>query len=262
MGEIARLRGSSAALDIDPVDAGGGGVPPEPRVWTTHHQEGAMCGRISLSVPKQEVIEAFEVDELPLDYHPRFNIAPGQPVLGITAAEDGTRRAGYFRWGLVPFWAKDPSIGNRMINARAETVTEKPAYRNAFTRHRCLVPVDGFYEWQRRGAGKVPLRFRMASGEPFALAGLWEEWGKPGVAPLRSCTVLTTACNEFVRPVHDRMPVILTREEQRRWLSPGSTTDELRALLEPYRGGDLEAYEVSTLVNSPSNDVAECLLPV
>jgi putative SOS response-associated peptidase YedK len=220
-----------------------------------------MCGRISLSTPRSEVVQAFELVELPLDYRPRYNIAPSQPVLAITAAADGARHAALFRWGLVPFWAKDPSIGNRMINARAETVATKPAYRNAFTRRRCLIPVDGFYEWQRRDGGKVPMRFRLASQQPFALAGLWEEWGRPGTLPLRSCTILTTGCNAFMRPIHDRMPVILARDEQARWLSPASTAAELQELFDPYRGDDLEAYEVSTLVNSPAHDVAECHLP-
>jgi putative SOS response-associated peptidase YedK len=219
-----------------------------------------MCGRISLSTPRAEVVEAFDLVELPLDVHPRYNIAPSQPVLAVVRGDDGARRGAYFRWGLVPFWAKDPAIGNRMINARAETVAEKPAFRNAFTRRRCLIPVDGFYEWQRVGAAKVPMRFRRTDGGVFALAGLWEEWGK-GSAPLRSCTVLTTGCNAFMRPIHDRMPVILSAGEQARWLDPEAEPESLQELLQPYRDDDLEAYEVSTLVNSPSNDVPECHLP-
>jgi putative SOS response-associated peptidase YedK len=221
-----------------------------------------MCGRISLSTPPDELAEEFELTQLPLDFRPRYNIAPSQKILAIVAEPGAGRRASFFRWGLVPFWAKDPSIGNRMINARAETVAEKPAYRNAFARRRCLVPVDGFYEWRKQGSGKVPMHIRLASDRPFALAGMWEEWKPKGGVPLRSCTILTTSCNPFMAPIHDRMPVILPRDARARWLDPASSPADLRDLLVPYSETDLHAYEVSTLVNSPANDVAECLEPV
>lgn len=221
-----------------------------------------MCGRISLSVPREVIEEEFELAELPPDYRPRYNIAPTQPVLAIVADQEGGREAGYFRWGLVPFWAKDPSIGNRMINARAETVAEKPAFRNALARRRCLIPVDGFYEWQKREGGKAPMRIRLASGRPFALAGLWEEWRPKQGAPLRSCTILTTGASPFMGPIHDRMPVLLSREARAAWLDPERAAEEVQALLAAYPGSDLEAYEVSTLVNSPGNDIPECLDPV
>jgi putative SOS response-associated peptidase YedK len=220
-----------------------------------------MCGRISLSSTPTALAEEFGIQELPLDYEPRYNIAPSQPILAIVADARGEPRAGFFRWGLVPFWAKDPSIGNRMINARAETVAEKPAFRNALARRRCLVPVDGFYEWQKRETGKVPMRIRLASHRPFALAGLWEEWQPKDGPGLHSCTILTTGGSEFMRPIHDRMPVILPREARWRWLDPRTPAADLHALLAPYAADDLEAYEVSTLVNNPANDVAECLQP-
>jgi len=221
-----------------------------------------MCGRITLSSPASEIIEEFSLSAVPAEFRPRFNIAPSQPVLGIVAGEGGSPEAGYFRWGLVPFWAKDISIGNRMINARAETVAAKPAFRNALTRRRCLIPVDGFYEWKRLETGKVPIRIRMHSGRPFALAGLWEEWRPKHGAPLRSCTILTTGCSEFMRPIHDRMPVILPRATRSRWLDPATDPGDLQDMLVSYDADDLEAYEVSTLVNSPAHDVAECLDPV
>jgi putative SOS response-associated peptidase YedK len=221
-----------------------------------------MCGRISLSTPPAELEEEFELPELPLDYRPRYNIAPSQPVLAVVANARGERQADFFRWGLVPFWAKDPSIGNRMINARAETVAEKPAYRNALARQRCLIPVDGFYEWRKVGSGKVPMWIHLQSRRPFSLAGLWEEWRpKKDGAPLRTCTILTTGPSDFMQPIHDRMPVIVPREARDRWLDPGTAAADLHAVLAPYAGPDLEAHEVSTLVNNPANDYAECLAP-
>jgi putative SOS response-associated peptidase YedK len=231
--------------------------------FVTLRRGDTMCGRISLSVPAEEIEREFDVPTLPLDFRPRYNIAPSQPVLAVVADGSGGRRAEFFRWGLVPFWAKDPSIGNRMINARAETVAEKPAFRNALKRQRCLVPVNGFYEWQKQDAGKVPLWIHLTSGSPFALAGLWEEW-RPSTeaAPLRSCTILTTAATEFMRPIHDRMPVIVPRGARDAWLDPGTDAADLLPLLAPYTGSDLDAYPVSTMVNSPANDLPECLVPV
>jgi putative SOS response-associated peptidase YedK len=220
-----------------------------------------MCGRISLSTSPEELAEELELPGLPQDFVPRYNIAPSQKILAIVADPAAGRQAAFYRWGLVPFWAKDPSIGNRMINARAETVAEKPAFRNAFTRQRCLVPVSGFYEWKKEGSGKVPMHIRLASRKPFALAGLWEEWKPKSGAPIRSCTILTTTGNEFMAPIHDRMPVILSRDAQARWLDPTHPPADLRDLLAPSADAELEAWEVSTLVNSPANDVAECLEP-
>lgn len=215
-----------------------------------------MCGRFSLKAHPDDLEKILGLP-IPPGVRPRFNIAPTQEVLAITCEEEDWQPR-LLRWGLVPFWADDPAIGNRMINARAETVAEKPAYRSAFVRRRCVVLADGFYEWQKRPGGKQPMRIRLRSDEPFALAGLWERWDKRG-RRLETCTLLTTVANRLVEPIHDRMPVILARSEWERWLSPGTRAAELGPLLRPYEADDLEAYEVSTLVNSPVHDIPECL---
>ncbi|HEV2131246.1 MAG TPA: SOS response-associated peptidase, partial [Longimicrobiaceae bacterium] len=167
---------------------------------------------------------------------------------------EGAPRTVRLRWGLIPAWAKDPAIGNRMINARAETLAEKPAYRQAFAKRRCLVLADGFYEWQRVGGRKVPMRIRLASGRPFAIAGIAERWQPAGGEPVESCAIVTTAASTFMQPIHDRMPVILGRGERSRWLEPSTDTAELLELLQAASQSELDAYPVSLLVNSPAND--------
>ncbi len=164
------------------------------------------------------------------------------------------------KWGLIPFWAKDPSIGNRMINARAESIAEKPAFRNAFQRRRCLVIADGFYEWRKEGKHKVPMRIILKTGQPFGFAGLWETWMSSEGAAIESCTIVTTTPNALMEPIHNRMPVILPREAETVWLDPGNADSAvLRELLVPYAAEGMEAYEVSALVNTPRNDVPEVL---
>ncbi len=166
------------------------------------------------------------------------------------------------RWGLVPFWAKDLAIGNRMINARGETVAGKPAFRAAFRKRRCLVPADGFFEWQKTADGKQPWYIRDAGGEPMALAGLWELWDPPdGGEPLASCTIITTGANEFMRPLHDRMPVILDAPAREAWLAPDATPEQLEPLLVPAPDGILEAWPVSRRVNSPFNEDSSLVEP-
>jgi len=221
-----------------------------------------MCGRITLTVPPEDIQAEFDIPVLPEGYRARFNIAPTQQVLTVLSEVEHGRHAETMRWGLIPFWAKDVTIGNRMINARAETVAEKPAFRTAFAKRRCLIPVDGFYEWRKDPGGKVPMRIRRLDGRAFALGGIWEEWRPRDAAPLRSCAILTTAANPFMGPIHDRMPLIVARSDRERWLDGAVGASEAADLLEPYRGADLEAYEISTLVNSPANDVPECLDPV
>ena len=218
-----------------------------------------MCGRFAQKSSATKITKKFRVEEVP-PLVERYNVAPTQIVLAVREASDG-REATFLKWGLVPRWAKDPSIGNRLINARAETVTEKPSFREAFTRRRCLVPMEGFYEWARRGDRKRPFYFHMRDGEPFAIAGLWERWEGEG-GPLESCTLLTTEANELLAGYHDRMPVILRSEDYDLWLDAGvRSAARLLPLLRPYPREEMTTYAVSLMVNSPSNDNPQCVEP-
>lgn len=219
-----------------------------------------MCGRYTLKTPVDTLQREFElVGELP-ELTGRFNIAPTQEVPVVIEA--GGRHLELVRWGLVPFWADDLKIGSRMINARAETVPAKPAFRKAYERRRCLVLADGFYEWKKGPKGKIPMYIHRRSGAPFAFAGLWEEWKKGAGAPVRSCTIVTTQANELLAPIHDRMPVILAPENYAAWLDPATKAGpELEKLLAPPPVGDFEAYPVSPLVNAAGNDRPECIEP-
>ncbi|MCU0522573.1 MAG: SOS response-associated peptidase [Anaerolineae bacterium] len=213
-----------------------------------------MCGRFTLWLQFGDLAKAFPDFEFSEELDPRYNIAPTQRVAAVP--NDGTHRVGLFHWGLVPFWAKDSSIGSRLINARSETAAEKPAFRAAYRRRRCLILADGFYEWQAgpNSRTKTPMYIRLASGEPFAFAGLWEVW-RPDDTPLVSCTILTTEPNSLMAPIHNRMPVILPRTAYDRWLDPAEVrSGALRDLLVPYAAEEMTAYPVSRLVNSPSND--------
>ncbi len=203
----------------------------------------------------------FEFDGDWVKFESRFNVAPIQEVLTVVGGE--TRRGGLMRWRLIPHWAKDPKIGTRMINARAETVAEKPAFRDALRCRRCLVLADGFYEWQRIGPSKRPMRIVMRSREPFAFAGLWAVWRGPDGNRIPSCTIITTAASDLLRPIHDRMSAILPREMEAFWLD-GSVEDPgaLSSVLNSYPGDGMEAYEVSTLVNSAANDDPEVIARV
>ena len=212
-----------------------------------------MCGRYSLTADLGELAGRFEFDGDWEAFERRYNIAPTQEVLTVVGGEE--RRGGYMRWGLIPHWAKDPKIGSRMINARTETVAEKPSFRNALRRRRCLVLADGFYEWRRDGKMKTPMRIAMRSGEPFAFAGLWETWRDPDGTVIPSCTIITTTPNDLLSPIHNRMPVILTKEVEDFWLDD-SVDDPvaLTSVLTPYPDDVMESYEVSSLVNSVAND--------
>ena len=222
--------------------------------------ESSMCGRFTLYHRIDDIAERFGVEVVAEDRAPSYNIAPTQQVLAVSG--DGERTLGAYRWGLVPFWAKDPTIGNRMINARAETVAEKPAYKHAFRRRRCLVPADGFYEWKNEGGRRTPMHIRFRDARLFAFAGLWEEWASPDGEPLRTCTLITVDPNPLVAPIHDRMPAILRPDEEEVWLDPGSTSPaELLALLRPHPEEEMEAYAVSRAVNSPSHDDPGCIEP-
>jgi putative SOS response-associated peptidase YedK len=220
-----------------------------------------MCGRFSLWLELTDLVKAFPDFTFPEEMQSRYNIAPTQPVAVVT--DNKTKNVEFFRWGLIPSWAKDPSIGSRMINARSETITEKPSFRAAFRRRRCLILADGFYEWKKIPGQprKVPMYLKMADDQPFAFAGLWEFW-QPDSTPVLSCTILTTKPNTLVAPIHNRMPVILPRESYDFWLSADET--EKRALLAcliPYPAEEMLAYPVSPFVNNPANDSPECIVP-
>ena len=221
-----------------------------------------MCGRYSLVASIAELEGRFGFDGSDVAYSPSYNVAPTQGVLTVVA-ESEARRGVRMRWGLIPSWAREASIGSRMINARAETVAEKPSFRDALRRRRCLVVADGFYEWRRIGAGKRPMRITMATGKPFAFAGLWDTWRDPQDQIVISCTIITTGANDLLRPIHHRMPVILQREGEELWLDHDvREPDVLREVFIPYSPDAMEAYEVSTLINSPANDRPELCIPV
>jgi len=217
-----------------------------------------MCGRYTLRTPVETLAEEFGISDPLPEIPTRYNIAPTQEVAAVLE-EDEERKLEMLRWGLIPSWADDPAVGNRMINARSETAAEKPSFRTAFRKRRCLILADGFYEWQKTNGGKQPYYIRMKNGSPFAFAGLWESWDKYG-GEIRSCTILTTDANEMVREVHHRMPVILPPETYDLWLDPDMRETELLLdLLRPYPDDGMEAYPVSRFVNSPSNDDERCI---
>jgi len=221
-----------------------------------------MCGRFSLTTDILKLQQQFNFefnDEITIN--PRFNIAPSQQVL--TIGSDGGKRIGTtMKWGLLPFWSKDVKIGYKMINARAESIDEKPSFRTPFKSKRCLVLADGFYEWKKEGKEKQPFRFVMKEEKPFAFAGLWDQWNKAGES-LYTCTIITTRPNKVTEEVHDRMPVILDEDVYDIWLNPKTDdTDYLKSLLIPYPAEKMKAYPVSQIVNSPKNDIVECLSPL
>ena len=208
-----------------------------------------MCGRYTLSSPPKTLTAWFELSEPPAALTPRYNIAPTQAVLVV--ANHGPRTLQLMRWGLVPHWANASSVGNRMINARAETLHTKPAFRDPLRSRRCLIPANGFYEWRREADGsKTPILIRSRSQQPLGLAGLWDEWRAPNGTPLRSCTIVTTQPNAIIAPIHDRMPVILARDDYAQWLTSDEIPpDELMRLLAPAPDGGLETHPVARLVN-------------
>lgn len=218
-----------------------------------------MCGRFTLSQPAAAIASAFQLEEIP-NLEPQYNIAPTQLVPTILQTEQGKRQLQMCRWGLIPAWAKDTSMGTRLINARAETVNEKPSFRSAFRQRRCLVVADGFYEWQHQAGKKQPFYFRLQNGQPFAFAGLWERWKSPDAEIIESCTILTTEANELLRPIHERMPVILNPDDYNLWLDPTvQTSEKLQQLLHPYPTEAMTSYAVSTKVNNPHNNTPECI---
>ena len=222
-----------------------------------------MCGRFTLTVDPSQLQEAFENFSFTKKFMPRFNISPTQPVLAIP--NDAKNKADFFLWGLIPSWSKDPTIANKLINARGETIAEKPSFRGGFKYKRCLIPVDGFYEWKanRGEKTKMPYFIHMQDRNPFAFAGLWDEWHSPDGDSIRTCTIITTEPNQLMSSLHNRMPVILDSKDYDKWLDPTPQSPEnLLHLIKPFPADKMSAYPVSTLVNKPSNDVAECVVPV
>lgn len=222
-----------------------------------------MCGRLTQSLTAEALAALFEAIAV-VDYDGgRFNVAPTQPLL-VVVADAGQRVIDTYRWGLIPSWAKDMEIGQKMINARAETVREKPSFRAPFKRQRCIVPADAFYEWQRAETTKVPHAIRRTDGKPLAFAGLWSSWyNRQTDVTIRSAAIITTEANELMQSIHDRMPVILTEETWEHWLDPEfDDGDALQGLLQPCPSEWLEAYPVSRAVNSVRNDGPELLAPV
>ena len=222
-----------------------------------------MCGRYALTTEPGDLQEAFPEFKFPDLGIPRFNIAPSQPILATS--NDGKKKADHFNWGLIPSWAKDPSIGNRMINARADTLAEKPAFRSAYKYRRCLIFADGFFEWQAQPGSKlkIPFFIQLKSRLPFVFAGLWEQWHSTDGSEILSAAIITTEPNELMTSIHNRMPVILKTDAYAHWMdSSPQSPDRLQNLLVPYPSIEMTAYPVSTVVNSPNNDRAECIRPI
>jgi putative SOS response-associated peptidase YedK len=211
-----------------------------------------MCGRFILLIDLSVLVEHFQIGEVSAEYKTGSNISPGQQIAAVVR-KDAQNILVNFRWGLIPSWAKDPSIGYKMINARAETIAEKPSFRDAFKRRRCLIPADGFYEWQRMGKVKKPLRFYLKSGQPFGLAGLYESWMSPENNRINTCTIITTAPNELTLPIHDRMPAIVPRDKEAYWMDPENRNQEgLLSILKPYASDEMAISEVDPkILNAP-----------
>ncbi len=221
-----------------------------------------MCGRFTLTLGPENLAEQLLLVGIPAEYQPRYNIAPSQPVMALT--DLASRSPVFLRWGLIPSWAKDPSIANQLINARSETVSEKPSFRAAFQRRRCLVPADGFYEWKKGTAKSTPSQpyyFCQKDRQAFWIAGLWEIWSAPDGSEVRSVTLITTRANAVVAPVHERMPVMFDREQGDRWLGANSQ-GLLQAMLQPFSADLMSAYPVSRAVNMPGMDTRELITPV
>jgi len=222
-----------------------------------------MCGRYTQISSPQKISKEFKVPfNITPKFHPAYNIAPSQPVLALLV-ENNNQKFDFVNWGLIPSWAKDPAIGNRMINARAETISEKPSYRGPFKHSRCLVIADGFYEWKKGPGASQPYYIRLKSKNPFGFAGLWSHWTSDDGSEIRSCTIITTEADDFMRPIHNRMPVILQEKARGEWLDPHNSDQKtLLSLLGPYPAKEMEAYPISKIVNSPINDLPDCIKPI
>ena len=225
-----------------------------------------MCGRFALISPTEKIADTFKINQASLSTLPpsipRYNIAPTQPIAAVRLDEYGARELTFFHWGLIPSWSKDMKFGSKLINARSETVPEKPSFRAAFKRRRCIIPADGFYEWQKTNDGKQPMFIQAADKTPLSLAGLWEFWSSPDGDAIQSCTILTTSPNEMMAQIHNRMPVILEPEDFQMWLDPGPNPLDALHLFRSYPAHKMAAYPVSTIVNSARNDTPACIEPL
>jgi len=221
-----------------------------------------MCGRCSFTLPPEAMRDLFGVETL-LNIEPRYNIAPTQQAPVIALDEDANRQVRMLRWGLIPRWTKDLKKLALLINARADTIADKPSFRDAFAKRRCLVPADGFYEWRAvAGKSKEPWRIELADRPAFAFAGLWEAWNSPDGETIKSFTIATTDANDALRSIHARMPVILRKQDETQWLDPTSKREQLLDLLRPYESGSMKTYRIGTRVNSVRNDDSEILTPL
>lgn len=220
-----------------------------------------MCGRFTLTAEVSELQQEFSFANFAHEFSPRYNIAPSQPVAVI--ANEADYKVDFFVWGLIPRWAKDTQIGNRLINARAETLAQKPAFRGPFRYHRCLILADGFYEWKKDNGSKTPMLIRLKSQKPFAFAGLWDTWQSPDGSEIRSCTIITTPPNILLAPIHDRMPAILDSTDYLTWINPAPVSpNEINHLLRPFPADEMIAYPVSRRVNDPQFDDPQCVIPL
>ena len=220
-----------------------------------------MCGRFTITIEPAFFQQELDLGKVPAEWTPRYNAAPSQDIPVVLDKDN--RDVEMLRWGLIPFWAKDEKIGYRMINARSETIQEKPSFRNAFMQRRCLILADGFFEWQKQSgsAPKVPFYFQLADGAPFAFAGIWEAWNPSPNVQVRSCTIITTEPNNLVAMAHNRMPVILDKDLMWDWLDE-KPAEALQAMLAPYPAEKMRAHPVGLAVNNPKNDSEECVRPL
>ncbi|MEM8780386.1 MAG: SOS response-associated peptidase [Cyanobacteria bacterium P01_G01_bin.49] len=217
-----------------------------------------MCGRFTLTCDAVRITVFFQLATVP-KLRPRYNIAPSQLIATIVQQEQEAKQLRLMKWGLIPGWAKDPKIGHRLINARAETLSEKPSFRSAFKRRRCLIVADGFYEWQQTKTGKQPYYIQFKNQQLFAFAGLWEIWHSEKNEEIESCSIITTKANELIKPIHHRMPVILSPNTYSQWLDPTVTSiDKVQSFLAPYDSADMEVYQVSEKVNRSTYDQPDC----
>ncbi len=233
-------------------------VKEREKTWEEKKGGGGMCGRFALATEKKVLQMLYDL-EIRGDLMPRYNIAPSQNILAVRLSpREGKREPVTLKWGLVPFWAGDVTIGSKMINARAETAAKKPSFREAFKKRKLLIPASGFFEWKKEEGAKQPYYICRKDGQPFSLAGLWERWEKADI-PLETCTILTTEPNELVAPIHNRMPVIIPHRAYEKWLEPAADINNYKELLQPHPPEDYTAYPVGRLVNNPAHDTPELI---